>query len=123
MIPRSSLFAYAEAGPKRSVLAAEHQPDLILFNWTGDSDVPVLHELHQRSPESGIVLLVSPPATEPICHPPDLGIRAILSSSASPETFKQCLLVAARDRMPASSLAGPHRRRIPTVVKAASRAQ
>ncbi len=94
-------------------LATEHQPDLILFCWKADSDLALVRELRKAAPESGVVLWVNDLGPEPTREVAAMGVRAVLSATASPETFKQCLLISARGGIPASNLSALHRRRNP----------
>jgi DNA-binding NarL/FixJ family response regulator len=102
-------------------LAREHHPDLILFCWKTDADLSLVRDLRNAVPKSGLVVWVNELGPSATRQAVALGVRAILSTTAAPETFKQCLLVSARGGVPASTISALHRRRKPA--KALARTQ
>jgi AmiR/NasT family two-component response regulator len=74
--------------------AEEHQPQLIIFAWTGGSDLPVVEELRRVTPNSAIVLSAHDLGPDLSSLAAELGVRAFLSTGAGPEILKQCLRVS-----------------------------
>jgi DNA-binding NarL/FixJ family response regulator len=92
--------------------AAESQPDLMLFWFRTSADLSILKELRRAAPDSAVVLCVEqdlPPETER--ESVALGVRALLSTTAGFETFKECLRLSIMEKKaaPADPSAPPPR--------------
>lgn len=72
-------------------VAAEHQPDLILYTLAFDSDLSVVRKLRIVAPKSAIVLW-SREFDSDLAHlAVEMGVRSLLSTTASLETVRECL--------------------------------
>jgi DNA-binding NarL/FixJ family response regulator len=80
--------------------AAESQPHVTLFWFRTDADLAVIEELRRLAPASAMVLCVPGDLSpETVRQARALGVRALLSTTAGWETFKDCLRLSAGDKI------------------------
>jgi two-component system, NarL family, nitrate/nitrite response regulator NarL len=79
--------------------AVKHRPRLILCNIAADADLAVVQELHSIAPDAAVILWTRDFAAEFAKRAVDLGVRGFLSTTAGPETLRECLRTVARGEM------------------------
>jgi DNA-binding NarL/FixJ family response regulator len=81
----------------QEVLAAatQHQPDVIVYGLAMKIDLAVIRDVQRAAPDSALVLWAREVSTELAHQAVTLGVRGFLSTTASPEHFKECLQISA----------------------------
>lgn len=79
--------------------AAAHHPHLILYSFPPDTDLALIRDLRHSAPDSAIVLWSHEFSTELAHQAVELGVTGFVSTTASPERFKECLRISAGGEM------------------------
>lgn len=74
--------------------ASQFHPDLVLYVLTPETDLSLLQELRSAAPQCQIVLLAREITSSFASQAIELGARALLSTTSSPESLQQCLHLA-----------------------------
>jgi DNA-binding NarL/FixJ family response regulator len=75
------------------------QPDIVVYNLTREADLGLIRELQSAASLSTIVLWAREVSTEVAHQAVELGVRGFLSTTASPEHFRDCLRIAAQGEL------------------------
>jgi DNA-binding NarL/FixJ family response regulator len=78
--------------------AGKHQPHAIVCSIL-DSALTIVQELRRVAPESAIILWNREFPTELAHQAVDMGVRGFLSTTATPETVRECLRISAGGQM------------------------
>src|SRR5216683_2205062 len=78
---------------------AKHQPHLIVFSFSPDTDLALVQELQAAAPHSAIVLWSHEFSTELAHQAVEMGVRGFVSTTATPELFKECLRISSGGEM------------------------
>ena len=77
------------------VSAAERfRPALILYSFRTDADLDVMIEVRRLAPQSAVVLWSHDFSAELAHQVVEMGVKGLLSTTASPETVRKCLRTA-----------------------------
>jgi DNA-binding NarL/FixJ family response regulator len=79
--------------------ARHYQPDLIVYGLATEIDLGAIREVQNVAPHSALVLWAREVSTELAHQAVTLGVRGFLSTTASPEHFKECLQISAQGQM------------------------
>src|SRR5712671_5897771 len=79
--------------------ARKHQPDVIVYGLAMEIDLGAIREVQSVAPDSALVLWAREVSTELAHQAVSLGVRGFLSTTASPEQFKECLQISAQGQM------------------------
>jgi two-component system, NarL family, nitrate/nitrite response regulator NarL len=74
--------------------AGQHQPDLLLFGLTNESNVGAALELRRVAPHAAVVVWSREVSADLAHRAIDMGVRGFVCTSAQADTFKECLRVA-----------------------------
>lgn len=85
--------------PELTAALTRLQPDVLVFGLALENDLNSLRELQRASPRSSVILWMRDVTTELAHQAVNLSVRGFLSTTASPEHFKQCLSIAARGEL------------------------
>jgi DNA-binding NarL/FixJ family response regulator len=77
----------------------QHQPDVIVYGLAMEIDLGAIREVQRVAPDSALVLWAREVSTELAHQAVTLGVRGFLSTTASPEHFKECLQVSTQGQM------------------------
>ncbi len=82
----------------QDLLAASqlHQPDVIVCGLSRETDLRSIRELQTVAPSSAIVLWAREVSAEMAHQAVEQGVRGFLSTTATPEHFRECLSISAR---------------------------
>ncbi len=80
-------------------VAENHQPHLIVYSFTPETDLSLVQEVQNVAPNSAIVLWSHEFSTELAHQAVEMGVRGFVSTTASPETFKECLRISSGGEM------------------------
>jgi DNA-binding NarL/FixJ family response regulator len=72
-----------------------HQPDLVVLRLTPNADLNIALELQRVAPRAAVVLWGRDLGTEMVHQAMGMGVRGFVSTTAAPETFKECLRISA----------------------------
>lgn len=75
--------------------AQQNQPCLFVYGLAPDANLNLLREMRRVAPQSTLVLWCREFTTELVHHAMELGARGFVSTTAAPETFRECLRSAA----------------------------
>jgi DNA-binding NarL/FixJ family response regulator len=73
-----------------------HQPDVIVCGLSHETDLRSIRELQTVAPSSAIVLWAREVSAEMAHQAVEQGVRGFLSTTATPEHFRECLSISAR---------------------------
>ena len=79
--------------------AQRHQPDVIVCGLSHHGGLQPIREVLAVAPDSSIVLWAREVSTELAHQAVDLGVRGFLSTTATPEHFRECLRIAGRGEL------------------------
>ena len=93
LLARDPSFHLICVCPNQAELFAslKHHPDVILYSFRSDQELSVVRNLRRAAQSSAIVLWSREFSPELVHHALELGIRGFLSTTASPQTVKECL--------------------------------
>jgi DNA-binding NarL/FixJ family response regulator len=76
-----------------------HQPDVIVYGLATEIDLGAIRDVQRVAPHSALVLWAREVSTELAHQAVNLGVRGFLSTTASPEHFKECLQISAQGEL------------------------
>ncbi len=76
-----------------------HRPSLIVFGLAMSNDLGAIREVLRAAPDSAVVLWAREVSTELAHQAVNAGVRGFVSTTASPERFKECLMMASRGEL------------------------
>ena len=76
-----------------------HQPDVIVYGLAMEIDLGAIRDVQTVAPDSALVLWAREVSTELAHQAVNLGVRGFLSTTASPEHFKECLQISAQGEL------------------------
>jgi DNA-binding NarL/FixJ family response regulator len=97
--PEFNLVAVSRCHPEALQAARQYQPDLVVCGLSRETELGGLRELQAVAPATAIVLWAREVSTEWAHQAVELGVRGFLSTTASPEQFRECLQIAARGEL------------------------
>lgn len=77
----------------------QRQPCVILYSLALDPDLSQVHALRRAAPDAAIVLWAREFSSELAHQAMEMGVRGFLSTTAGPETMRECLRFAAGGEM------------------------
>ena len=93
--PEFELVTVSRTKLETMAAVSTHRPHLLVCR-THECDLYGLAELHNASPETGLVLWARQISTEVAHQAVAMGVRGFVSATATIETFLECLTIAAR---------------------------
>ena len=97
--PEFNLLEVCRSLPELLKSAQRSQPDVAVFGLGRETELGGIRELQAVSSNSRIVLWGRDVSTEMAHQAVELGVRGFLSTTASPEHFRECLQIAARGEL------------------------
>lgn len=79
--------------------AHQHQPDVIVYGLAMEIDLGAIRDVQMVAPDSAIVLWAREVSTELAHQAVTLGVRGFLSTTASPEHFRECLQISSQGEL------------------------
>lgn len=79
--------------------AQRYQPDVIVYGLAMEIDLAAIREVQDAAPDSALVLWTREVSTELAHQAVTLGVRGFVSTTASPEYFKECLQISAKGEL------------------------
>src|SRR5579863_6050968 len=79
--------------------AHQHQPDVIVYGLAMEIDLSAIREVQRAAPDSALVLWTREVSTELAHQAVTLGVRGFVSTTASPQHFKECLQISAQGEL------------------------
>lgn len=97
--PAFNLLEVCKTQPELLRATLQYQPDVVVCGLSRESELGGIRELQGVAPAARIVLWARDVSTELAHQAVDLGVRGFLSTTASPEHFRECLQIAARGEL------------------------
>jgi len=93
------LLAVCTTLPELAATLGQSQPDVVVFSLTLGNDLNTIGEVQRHAPKASIVLWAREVPIELAHQAVNMGVRGFVSTTASPEHFKECLGIAARGEL------------------------
>src|SRR5579863_3748854 len=97
--PQINLLEVCRSHPELLLAAHRSQPDVIVCGLTRETELNGIRELQTMARSAHIVMWARELSTELAHQAVELGVRGFLSTTASPEHFRECLQIAARGEL------------------------
>jgi two-component system nitrate/nitrite response regulator NarL len=97
--PEFNLLEVSRSHAEALQAARQYQPDVVVCGFSRETDLGGIRELQAVAPSTAIVLWAREVATEMAHQAVELGVRGFLSTTASPEHFRECLQISARGEL------------------------
>jgi DNA-binding NarL/FixJ family response regulator len=97
--PEFDLVCVCRSQAEVIVAAAKYRPHLIIYSFSPDTELALLNEVQTVAPHSAIVLWSHEFSTELAHQAVEMGIRGFVSTTATPEHFKECLRISSGGEM------------------------
>jgi DNA-binding NarL/FixJ family response regulator len=92
--PEIEILAICKTHQEAVAASAELRPDLIVYGLAVEQDLGAVHELRRIAPHCGFVLWAREVSTEAARRMMDAGVKGFVSTTASPQTFRECLRIS-----------------------------
>lgn len=97
--PEINLLDVCRSHPALLQAASRFQADVVVCGLSREMELTGIRELQSIAPSAHIVLWARELSTELAHQAVELGVRGFLSTTASPEHFRECLQIAARGEL------------------------
>jgi DNA-binding NarL/FixJ family response regulator len=97
--PEFNLLEVSRSHSEALQATREYQPDVVVCGFSRETDLAGIRELQTAAPAAAIVLWARDVSTEIAHQAVELGVRGFLSTTASPDDFRECLQIAARGEL------------------------
>jgi two-component system, NarL family, nitrate/nitrite response regulator NarL len=94
-----NLLEVSRTHPEALQATRQYQPNVVVCGFSRETDLAGIRELQAAAPSTSIVLWARDLSTEMAHQAVELGVRGFLSTTASPEHFRECLQIAARGEL------------------------
>jgi DNA-binding NarL/FixJ family response regulator len=97
--PEINLLEVCRSHPELLQAASRSQPDVIVCGLIRETELNGIRELQNMARSAHIVMWARELSTEVAHQAVEMGVRGFLSTTASPEHFRECLQIAARGEL------------------------
>jgi two-component system, NarL family, nitrate/nitrite response regulator NarL len=97
--PEINLLEVCRSHPELVQAASRSNPDVIVCGLSRETELNGIRELQMVARSAHVVLWARELSTELAHQAVEMGVRGFLSTTASPEHFRECLQIAARGEL------------------------